>query len=70
MRRTVIGFLFSLHCFAGTTSRLYTMAFLEIELPLGERSVVGTCRSICLAPAKMLNCFWTKLKGQKHLSLK
>ena len=44
VKRISIGWKFSSHCFAVTTTRLCIMAFLQMKLSLDERSVGGTCR--------------------------
>ena len=67
--RTSIGLRLSLPCFAVTRTRLSTMAFLRMKLSLDRRSVGGTCRSIILAPAKMIRYLSTKSIGRKGLSL-
>ena len=57
MRKTSIGLRFLLPCFAVNTTRLRTMAFLEMKLYLDERSVGGPCRLNNPRPCKDASLF-------------
>ena len=69
MGRSSIGLRFCLPCFVVTTTRLCTMAFLQIKLSFDERSGWWNMTLNTAPPCKNASVLMDKSKGQKKLSL-